>query len=198
MPDNLIPSDEMLAACANAIKDVPGDIAELGILRGDTFLRLLNISMEQRRRAWAIDSFAGMGEPTAEDANDDGTQTYPAGRFSGFSVHELDKKIADNVDLSRGTLRYEVVAGFVPGVLDIIPNFPLAFAYIDLDHCDPTRHAAAWCDARLSVGGVLLFDDWFPGKNHLASKAIREFINAHPNYSPILAEHRQVAIRKDA
>lgn len=52
----------------------------------------------------------------------------------------------------------------------------ICFAHIDLDHYQPTAETAQWCFERLVPGGVIVFDDYFPGRTILATPAIEEFL----------------------
>ena len=52
-----------------------------------------------------------------------------------------------------------------------------SFIYIDLDHHDPTAAALEWAWPRLAPGGILGFDDYFPGRERLASPPIDAFLD---------------------
>lgn len=50
-----------------AVTDIEGDCAEMGVWRGDTFRKLIPISTRQRKVSHDFDSFMGMNEPEPND-----------------------------------------------------------------------------------------------------------------------------------
>lgn len=185
----MIPSAQMLDLCLLDLP--PGDIAEFGVLRGDTTIRLAECATALNRKLWAVDSFEGMGEPTEWDANPDGTQQYPKGRFKVITPEDLWNRL----DPVSSGIHYECIKGFVPECLSKLGEVQLAFAYADLDHYQPTAELLEWLHNHIVPGGVILCDDWFPGKCRLASRAIHAFIGSH-DYDVVFQEYRQIALRK--
>jgi predicted O-methyltransferase YrrM len=187
----LIPSQEMLDLIAETMP-ASGDIAEFGVLRGGTTMRLAEIAKATQRKLWAVDSFEGMPEPGDEDADGDGVQSYPKGRFAGFTPEMLWNRLFPT---NEASIPYECVKGWIPQCLDRLDGNRFAFVYVDLDHCDPTRKLLDWLVPRMVDGGIILCDDWFPGKDHLASVAIAEFYE-RADFDVIRTEYRQIAFRK--
>lgn len=116
-----------------------------------------------------VDSFEGMPEPTDEDYHG-GRCNYPKGRLS-VPLAKVEALIQ-----GRATL----IKGFVPEVLDQVPDGPYAFAHLDIDHYATTKAAMEWLWPRMMPGGVLVADDWLPSQDCLAAKALVEWTKQHP------------------
>ncbi len=147
---------------------LPGDLIEVGVFRGDTFLKLLPVAEAAGRLCIAVDSFAGMAEPGPHD----GTE-YPAGKFNVGGPGRLRSQV--QALGSAGSAL--VVDGWVPQVF-LSPELTgrtFAFAHVDLDHCDPTLDTLRWLWPRITPGGVVAVHDYFDNEPGLASWAVREF-----------------------
>lgn len=181
--------DDVLGDVLNEVINVPGDFAEVGVFQGALFKRLVAVAQVLKRTAHAFDSFEGMAEPTARDAG-----KYPKGalsvggkeRFRQIIQHSVDRhrQLAhaahQNVGALPGDIRNDAFAlwdGYVPDCLTKCPVQQFSFIYIDLDHHDPTAAALEWAWPRLAPGGILGFDDYFPGRERLASPPIDAFLD---------------------
>jgi len=159
--------DETLRLMVDACDAAPGDFAEVGVYRGDTFWRLAAHAKRTARYAHAFDSFEGLAEPGREDVG----HGFPRGSHAcdvPTFLAGCPEGLAPWVHVWRG---------WVPDVfLGGASRLRLALVYVDLDHCQPTRDAITWAWPRLTHGGVLAFDDYFPNRRALASPAIDEFV----------------------
>jgi len=160
----------LLAQWSAALAGVPGDYAEIGVYKGQSFAHLARLAAGSARMAHAFDSFRGMGRPGPRDGT-----AYPAGHFSVGGVCAFRARM-DRAGLQRWF--YRAHAGYVPACFGRCSGIRLALAIVDLDHYEPTRLAIAWAWDRLSPGGLLCLDDWFPGRESLASGAIGEWLAA--------------------
>lgn len=175
--------DESLKFVADAIRGVPGDLAEVGVYTGALFVRLCGLAAATGRIAHAFDSFVGMAEPGPHDS-----ATYPAGRLSAGGAAAFDAILRQ-----AGCGSYQLHPGFVPTCFDGVGG-TFAFGYIDLDHYAPTVAAADWLWPRVAPGGLLAFDDYFPGDGG-ASRAVDEFLAAHAA-GRVWFDNNQVIVRK--
>jgi len=152
---------------------VRGDFAELGVYRGDTFLKMIPFALMADKTVHAVDSFCGMAAPTVLDAGPTGKQQYPEGRYDVGGSSGLCRRISEYANA-------RIWEGFVPGILDVIasarPRLKFAFVHVDLDHYLPTLAAMQWCWQRMSTGGILMSHDWRPSRDNLASLGIQEFM----------------------
>ena len=150
----------------------PGDFAELGVWRGETFLPMAAAAAKEKRIAHAVDSFRGMLKSTLNDIDEQGRDCYPEGALSAGGPEALRKATAEMPNV-------RIHVGFIPQVLrKVKPAAGLALVHIDLDQYKPTLAAMAWAWPRINAGGVLAMHDYWPGRGCLASKAIDEFLRA--------------------
>lgn len=159
-----------LADCFLIASKVSGDYAEIGVYRGATFFRMLKAAAMAGRRCHAVDSFAGMAEPTGGDGPV-GAREYPAGKF------DQDGPAAFTAELEKqsGCASAVIHCGWVPEVLETIGCSQFALVVVDLDHYAPTLASLNWAWPKIVPGGLLVMHDWFPSKTTLASKAAVEF-----------------------
>lgn len=157
-------SDRDLARCLAETDAIPGDYAEVGVYKGHLFNRLARAAHERKRIAHAFDSFEGMAEPGPKDGHQ-----YPAGALSVGGVDAFIEQIQAPPEA------WELWRGFVPFCFQGFHK-SLAFAYLDLDHYQPTRQAIAFLWPLIEPGGILAFDDYFPTRRELATPAIERFL----------------------
>ena len=162
-------SDKDLDIVMDKIVIVPGDFAEIGVYMGALFYRLCHIAQPTNIIVHGYDSFCGMAKPTKDDNG-----YYPEGKLSVGGVESFIK-ILDEYGVRKDV--YCLHPGYVPDCFrGSNPN--LSFVYIDLDHYEPTVTSIFWVLGHLAPGAVIGFDDYFPGRNYLASKAVDEFIKS--------------------
>jgi len=160
---------ELVEECAK----LPGDFAEVGVWKGDTFAPLCRWAHLVGKKAYAIDSFEGMGEPTESDYQG-GNCHYPAGALSvggGPGVSAVMRKCG--VSASSAI----ILRGWIPTVFNAIADgITFAFAHVDVDHFRPTQQSLDFFWPRMVKGGVLCCHDWTPKRGCLASKAFDDFL----------------------
>ena len=155
--------------------NVEGDLIEFGIYKGTSFSHLVSAAMNHGRMAYGIDSFKGLSEPSQYDWNDTNTLSYPKGKFA------VDRNVAEASlkKFLKEPTNYEILEGFIPSVLNNLPETNYAFAIVDLVHYYPTKQALEYIWDKMSYGGTIYLDNYFPTKNNLCSKAIKEFLEEH-------------------
>lgn len=184
-----LPNSTLDFIMAELDPDLRGDFAEIGVYRADLFKRLCKIVSMMRvgTRIHAFDSFEGLAAPNPID----GTK-YPKGCLSVGGV-EAFRKIMTAEGISQWS--YATHAGFIPDCF-VGFNRALQFCYIDVDHYEPTKQAIAFAWPLIVPGGILGFDDYFEGREELASPAIDEFLRVHQ--PPIIHEgNNQIFVRKE-
>lgn len=158
---------------------VRGDLLEVGVWYGTTFMPIAEQAKRHMRIAHAVDSFRGMDDPSPEDGGE-----YPAGALSvGGSAHfmHLVRPYGPTV---------QVHEGWVPEALCEMDGRCFAFAHIDLDHYAPTLRCLQWLAPRLSPGAAFAVHDYFPAKRRLASRAVNDwFVSGDPERHNIRSNH---------
>jgi hypothetical protein len=151
---------------------VEGDYMEVGVYVGETFHRLCKLAEQTDKKCFALDSFCGMDEPGEYDGLE-----YPKGRLSNGGVDAF-KELMTRAGCKEET--YECFEGYIPDCFrdfdEAYPNHKLSFALVDVDHYMPTLETVRWIWPKISKHGILVLDDYFRGKDELASKAIESWI----------------------
>lgn len=168
--------DRLLKQGLFLARGVSGDYAEFGVFKGRTFLMIVKEARSQSKIAHAFDSFQGMAPPGSRDFGPKGVCEYPEGRLTTGGSEPLTRLLQRN-----GADNYQIHEGFIPAIFQTANVAQICFAHIDLDHYQPTVDTAPWCFSRLVPGGVIVFDDYFPGRTVLATPAIDEFLHLHAN-----------------
>jgi hypothetical protein len=180
LQDPLFPNPELFERCLSLVANKPkGFYAEFGVFRGDRFLMITKHARSHGALSLAFDSFSGMGKPTAGDG-DKGAEQYPAGRFDVGGIEGLVIKLEENGGFKL-LKDYLIIEGYVPESLKgINPNgfSPIRFAYVDLDHYEPTKAALEFILPRMDSDSIVLCDDDF-GLDCMASLAYKEFLQEH-------------------
>jgi hypothetical protein len=163
-------------------RDVPGDIAECGVFRGETLLAIaLKLDQAERRstkQVLGFDSFEGFNELVEID------------KQLGGSDH-VDKEIGGFSNTSHGQLlaklrrwglmdRVELVPGYFDATLSRFGDRQFSFVHLDCDLYESYRTCLEFFYPRLSPGAIVLLDEYndppWPGCN----KAVDEFLADKP------------------
>jgi len=157
--------------------NVPGHVMEFGSHHGAKLMFMAKVlelySSNSIKKVFGFDSFEGLR--TFNKA--DGDQKSREGAYKG-DEETLRKAIAlygyeDWVHLVTGDARQTI-----PAFADAFPHAMVSLAYVDFDLYEPCQAALKFLGPRLSVGGIIAFDealtDVFPGEG----VALREFLEA--------------------
>lgn len=166
--------------------ELPGDYCEFGVFEGKTFsyAAVLFARLFPTMRFVAFDSFEGLPALSADDAKDG----YSSGFHRGQFLCGADQFRANLRERGVSMERVIEVAGWFNDTLK--PGHPVservgpvAAAWIDCDLYSSTVPILDFLTHRLSVGTVLLFDDWrcFRNqKNYGQQRACREWLAREP------------------
>jgi len=166
---------------------VPGDVVECGVWRGGSSMlaALALLHTCDKRPMWLYDTYEGMPAPSERDRQWNGksagdklaTQERIPGVFNDWAFATLDdvERQMAKVEYPRDLLEFvrgpveETIPGHCPAVISLLR--------LDTDWYDSTRHELEHLWPRLSVGGVLIIDDY--GHWQGAREATDEFFSAH-------------------
>jgi O-methyltransferase len=139
--------------------DVPGDIAEVGVWRGDRSVLLHTVLPD--RTLHLFDTFTGF--PDVEDA-----------RFRDTSVGFVRERLPAEADV-------QMHAGRVPDTLASVQDTEFAFVLLDLDRYDATCASLAFFYDRLATGGYVFVHDYnSPESEYGCHRAVDEFLADKP------------------
>jgi O-methyltransferase len=165
---------------------LPGDYYEFGVFQGETFSYAMNLmaGLFPEMRFVALDSFEGLPVPEGLDAKDGFTSSFVEGEFACAQQQFMANLTAKGCDLSRvcavpGWFNKSLVVGN-PDIADL---GKVTAAWIDCDLYESTGPVLDFLTDRLSVGSVLLFDDWRCYRNHPdygEQLACREWLARNP------------------
>ena len=167
---------------------IPGDVAELGVFRGD-FARLINAAFPDRR-IHLFDTFEGFPEQDVSIEQSQGLSRAKPGDFSDTGV----QLVTERLPFPEKALFYP---GYFPETFSACAAEQFAFVSVDADLYAPTAAALPLFLERLSPGGVLLIHDVNSTQFSGAGKAVREFCHQKCLLPmPVSDLHGSVVIRK--
>ncbi|MBQ3294614.1 class I SAM-dependent methyltransferase [Candidatus Saccharibacteria bacterium] len=155
-----------------------GDFVELGCYKGETSLLLARLlkSHGADKKLWLYDSFAGLPEKTAEDASTAGEQ-FKAGELL-VSKREVVEKF------KRSGLPFPIIKKAFFEDLDPSADLPtaIAFAFCDGDLYGSIKTSLRLVLPKLSKDGVIIVHDYNNPELPGSSRAVDEFLRAHPDF----------------
>jgi hypothetical protein len=163
------------------VLDVPGDIIELGVYKGNSFSWLAHLSVilephSINRRLIGFDIFSGFASINSKADPDD----ISSNDFSDTS-YEIIKKGLANIDMVRPVNKIERFLLIIGNILETLPAFldqnrwmTCAMLILDTDLYEPTKIGIRQILPIMPKGGILVFDEYnyqkFPGE----TQAIKE------------------------
>lgn len=152
-------------ARSGIMNGIDGDFAECGVYTGDFAVRL-NSSFPERR-LWLFDTFEGFAE------NDKAVELRmnPNAKFQDFSSTSIKcvrKRLLhpENVIFRQG---------WFPESASGLENVQFAFVRLDMDLYQPTLAGLKLFWKQMSIGGMILVDDYKASYYSQVSKAIDDF-----------------------
>jgi Macrocin-O-methyltransferase (TylF) len=152
------------------IKDIPGDIVELGVCGGKglfSFAQAVFINEPQYhwRNVVGFDTFSGFPDVGEEDNLDSNSHVKTVGAFNCDNYDELNtlKEIHQDFRFMNSRDQIELVKG---DVMETIPKYIednkgwiISMLYCDLDLYKPTKLALELLWDRIPKGGIVVFDE---------------------------------------
>ncbi len=135
-----------LILSAASVRDIPGAVAECGVLQGGT-LRALSMVFPNKT-ILGFDTFNGMPAQSWSDG-----EVHNVGDFSETSLETVQ---ANTIGRENITL----VPGVFPDACQPYRNWKFAFVYVDFDLYLSTLAAIDWFLPRMWRGGLMVFDDY--------------------------------------
>lgn len=177
---------------------VPGAIAEFGVFKGTSLIRLATfrdlLEPKGGRTIYGFDAFGGFPPPAASD---DTEWSLAWERRAGVGLPRsemaavVERKGFANVVLIEGDIR-STLPRFLRERSDMF-----SLVHVDVDVEDVTQTVLECCADRLSVGGIFMLDDY--RKIAGATRAVEAFAASRRDYSlvPPLVPHGPYLLRRD-
>lgn len=137
---------------AQQIAHVPGDLLEVGVWKGSTgiLLALAARKFLKNRRVHLCDTFEGIVKAGDNDP------FYKGGEFSDTSLDAVRDRVQanslTNVSLHQGIFPEQTGSSISTRYLSLV--------HIDVDVYASARETFWWVWPRMSVGGIVVFDDY--------------------------------------
>lgn len=158
--------------------NVPGDIFELGVFKGTSFIRWASfremLESADSRKIVGFDAFGKFPiHENADHKDKDFISRYETNAGDGVDIEELEQiliqKGFSNTELRKGNI-FETI----PEYLRNNPQTKISLLHLDMDTYHPTLFALDKLWERLSSGGALIIDDY--NNEAGATNAVDEFI----------------------
>ena len=134
--------------------------------------------MEQRKsekQLYLFDSFLGMPEIT-----------HPLDGV--WKKGDLASPVESVRELLKGSQRVNIVPGYFNETLPQHPNLRFSFCHVDCDLYTSVKECISYILPRLSVGGVIVFDDYgfrdTQGRKQRSKSALARHVNSPFPYLP--------------
>ena len=139
---------------ARSMRVVPGDIAECGVFRGAGSYLMLSAQAGLGKQLFGFDSFEGLSEPGGLDRVET-NYTFQ------WKKHDLavGEAIATR-NLACFGDQVALLKGWIPERFSEVAERSFCMVHIDVDLYEPTRDAARFFYPLLSVGGIIVCDDY--------------------------------------
>lgn len=153
----------------NQVKDLPGDIVEIGVFKGSgiaTFSKFVDIFCpNSNKKIIGFDIFSPEKGNTILDKDGAFDKTTMGIVYSKVNSDEVSlSAVTERLDKMELHKKYILIEGDVestiPAFLARSPGFRASLIYIDVDLDRPTYHALNTLWDRLLPGGVIIFDEY--------------------------------------
>lgn len=181
-------------------RDVRGDVAECGVFKGASLAAIALFLRENRlaKHVFGLDSFQGFDDSVRKDITLGGATDAEkrVGGFEATSLAHVKSKLAGLRLLDTVTL----IPGYFAETLERLPPRRFSFVHLDCDIYDSYCQTLGYFYPRMSLGGIILFDEYddppWPGCN----LAVDEFLADKPE-KPIaikMNNYKKYFIQKNA
>jgi ADP-heptose:LPS heptosyltransferase len=166
-------------------EQLAGDVAELGVYKGNTACMLADLARQIGSTAYLLDTFEGFASSDMQ-----GVDANERMEFADTSLEQVQALV--------GTASTRYVKGFFPDTANQIPDEArFCLVHIDCDLYAPFKHALAFFYERMIPGGFLVMHDYSSLRWDGAERAIDEFFADKPeSILPVADGSGTVVVRK--
>ena len=141
---------ELWTLSAEALKR-DGDLLEVGVWRGGSGALLAARAQAAGRRTWLADTFQGVVKAGPKD------EYYKGGEHANTTMDFVREALATLDDASD----VEILEGIFPDDTgDQVRSAQFCFVHVDVDVYQSALDVFEWAWPRMSVGGMVVFDDY--------------------------------------
>ncbi|PID02607.1 hypothetical protein CSV67_08200 [Sporosarcina sp. P2] len=169
-------------------RDIPGEIAELGVYRGD-FSKLIS-KLFPYKKFYLFDTFEGFSEKDVYLEGKRKLSIAKTGHLDDTSIDIVINKVTNKE-------RIVVKKGYFPDTTEGLKNERFSFVSIDVDLYKPTYEGLCYFYERLSKGGYIIVHDYNFDFYSGVKVAVREFAEKYNvSYVPVSDYHGSIIITK--
>lgn len=156
------------------LRNVPGDVVELGCYVGTTSVFLAKrLKGEVERGLYLYDSFEGLPSKTHEDESPAGMQ------FKEGELLATKKQLMRNLRQANVPMP-NIKRGWFADLVDEDMPRQIAFAFLDGDYYLSVRDSLRLIEHHLSQGATVIVDDYANEALPGAAQAVDEWLKGHP------------------
>ncbi|MFN9630892.1 MAG: TylF/MycF/NovP-related O-methyltransferase [Cyanobacteriota bacterium] len=162
---------------------IPGAIVECGVWRGGSSMAAALTLLQEKdvsRRLYLFDTYTGMTMPTDRDVSIDGSlakDQFPRDQ-SSWCAADLEDVRRNMFSTGYPKEGIDFIVGPVEETIKPTSGpSDIALLRLDTDWYESTRHELVHLFPRISIGGVLIIDDY--GHWQGARKAVDEYFSEH-------------------
>ncbi len=166
-------------------ENIPGDVVELGVWKGDTAVLLATYARQSGRTAYLLDTYEGFDDRDLTEA-----EKHLSKSFSETSLEAVQQRV--------GTENTSLIKGYFPDSAVQLPDgISYAIVHIDADLYAPIKAALEYFYPRTAPGGFIVMHDYMSLCWEGAIAAIDEFFADKPEFIiPIPDLAGTVVVRK--
>ncbi len=138
-----------LWSMVNGLKNIEGDILEVGVWRGGTGAILCKAAQPTNAKVYLADTFTGVVKATELDT------VYRGGEHSDTSV-DLVIDLLKNLNVDN----YEILNGIFPDDFQSLNIDKIKLCHIDVDTYLSAKQVFEYAWPKLEIGGIVVFDDY--------------------------------------
>jgi O-methyltransferase len=151
-----------IMSAIDAVKKIPGDMAELGVASGASAMMIA--SRAPGRTLHLFDTFEGLPKPTGQDS-----ARFKESQYR-YSLEEVQRY------LKTEDIRYH--RGLFPHTASELSDARFAFVHLDADLYESTKAGLEWFYPRLNKGAILIGHDYDTSAG--VNRAFEEFFADKP------------------
>jgi len=159
----------MIHQLAKMVKDVPGDMAELGVYKGGTAHIILQATKSSAKKLFLFDTFEGLPATGVLDIENDNIKNKDD--FSNNSIDLVKNFLGQGSELNRVIFK----KGFFPQTAHGMGSHTFSLVYLDADLYQSIKDGLEFFYPKMSKGGIIIVDDYqsqcWPG----TTQAVHEF-----------------------
>ena len=156
---------------AGQLKSVAGDVLEVGVWRGGTGVILASAVKAFGKTAYLADTFSGVVKAGSNDSH-----------YKGGEHADTDQQVVIDLAEAVGADNVCILKGVFPDETSDKVSGPLAFLHVDVDVYESARDVLDWALPRLSIGSVIVFDDYGFASCDGITRLVEEFRDSHRNF----------------